>query len=894
MSLEGQQIHRYRIVRLLGSGGMGDVYLAEDPRIEQQVAIKVIRAEASPYPDTQDSQEVARLFQREARAIAKLDHPHILPLYDYGEERMGNMTVIYLVMPYRREGSLSDWLRQRGQAGLLAPQDVSHFVGQAANALQHAHDHQIIHQDVKPSNFLLRHRQETPTRPDLLLADFGIARVSTTTASASQSIRGTPTSMAPEQWEGHPVPATDQYALAVMAYELLTGRPPFQGAPGPLMYQHLTMLPPPPSSVNPQLSGELDAVLLHALAKRPEQRFVSIMTFANAFQQAVQAQTVEEADAPTYLSVTPTSTPKSASSGNLRAVLAISTAEAQAGTIRTLRLPGGQQVTVSVPAGVRDGQVVHLDGQDKTSHAGGPAGALILSIQVKTAEEASPLSTVSAAMAEDTVLTASPTAPTAGAPTVRSANQQPSVNSAVRPEMTMPASPSTQPTQAATPVNQVVPPATELALPKKPLIGRPAETTLPAQVGQQAGVMPTDQPLQLSAPVTAQPQRGISRRTVVLGLAGLAVVGVAGGGLIWLARSQQPPAPPTQASPPPLPVGTTLYTYHGHSNIVRAVAWNPVGGQVMPNGRRIASASNDWTVQVWDAVDGGNVFTYRGHAGVVDAVAWAPHGRRIASGSADSTVQVWNAADGGHVFIYRGHASVVNAVAWSPDGTRIASASRDKTVQVWESANGGSIFAYRGHSSWVNAVAWSPDGRYIASGSADNTVRVWDAADGGNVFTYRGHTSVVNAVAWSPDGRRIASGSADKTVQVWDAVDGGNVFTYRGHANDVLAVAWNPVWGTGTLPGGQVMPDGQRIASGGGNSLVGTVQVWDAVGGDSVAVDGGNVYTYHGHVGAVLAVAWSPDGKDIASGSKDKTVQVWVAERSDVVLSIAERSLLVM
>ena len=126
-------------------------------------------------------------------------------------------------MPYRAEGSLSDWLRQHGQAGLLSPQDVAHFVGQAASALQHAHDRQIIHQDVKPSNFLLRQRQETPTRSDLLLADFGIACFSTATASASQSIRGTPTYMAPEQWEGHPVPATDQYALAVMVYELLTG-----------------------------------------------------------------------------------------------------------------------------------------------------------------------------------------------------------------------------------------------------------------------------------------------------------------------------------------------------------------------------------------------------------------------------------------------------------------------------------------------------------------------------------------------------------------------------------------------------------------------------------------------------------------------------------------------
>jgi len=732
MSLEGQQIHRYRILRLLGSGGMGDVYLAEDPRIEQQVAIKVIRAEASPYPDSQASQEAARLFQREARAIVKLDHPHILPLYDYGEERVGNMTVIYLVMPYRKEGSLADWLRQRGQAGLLSPQDVAHIVGQAASALQHAHDRQIIHQDVKPSNFLLRQRQETPTRPDLLLADFGIARFSTATASASQSIRGTPTYMAPEQWEGHPVPATDQYALAVMVYELLTGRPPFQGAPGPLMYQHLMTPPPPPSSVNPRLSSELDAVLLHALAKKPEERFASMTAFATAFQQAVQDQTAERADVPTYRATTPTPTPAPASPGDLRAVLAISTAEALAGTTRTLTLPGGRQVTVNVPAGVRDGQIVRLDGQGETSPTGGPAGALILTLLIKTAEEAP----AGAAVAENTVLTPNPAAPATNVPTVGNTGQQPSVSSTAHPEMTTPPSSLVGPTQAAVSASQVSFPTTQQSLPVRPSVEWSA-----------------DRSSQVSGPVTAQPpQRGISRRTVVVGLAGLAVVGVVGGGLLWLERSQQPA----------LLVGSTLYTYRGHSDVVWSVAWSP-------DGKRIASGSGDNTAQVWDAADGGNVYTYRGHSVYVEAVAWSPDGKRIASAGGDNTVQVWDVADGGHVYTYRGHSDVVWSVAWSPDGKRIASGSGDNTAQVWDATDGGNVYTYRGHSSAVDAVAWSPGGKRIASGSLDYTVQVWDVADGGHVYTYRGHSVYVEAVAWSPDGRRIASGSYDKTVQVWVA-----------------------------------------------------------------------------------------------------------------------------
>ena len=288
MTLEGTHIGRYRFIHLLGGGGMGEVYLAEDPRIQQQVAIKVIRTEVSPYPDDQAIKEVSRLFEREAIAVAKLDHPHILPLFDYGEAVVNGTRLTYLVMPYRPEGSLVEWLRRRGTANLLSPEEVASIVTQTSEALQHAHDRQIIHQDVKPSNLLIRERREDPDHPDILLADFGIAKSTTATSSMSQVIRGTPTYMAPEQWEGHPVFATDQYALAVMAYELLTGRPPFQGGSVQMMYQHLNVPSRPLSAFNDSLSTEVDIVVLHALAKNPGERFASVSAFANAFRQAVQ------------------------------------------------------------------------------------------------------------------------------------------------------------------------------------------------------------------------------------------------------------------------------------------------------------------------------------------------------------------------------------------------------------------------------------------------------------------------------------------------------------------------------------------------------------------------------------------------------------------------------
>ncbi len=355
---EGQQLSHYQLVRLLKSGGMGEVYLAVDTLLHRQVAIKVIHTDFMHDAEYGAAEEAMRLFLREAQAIAQLDQINILPLYDSGKEHINQALLMYMVMPYRYLGSLKDWLQAHQEQEPLPLAAVERIVTQAAFALQHAHDRQIVHQDVKPSNFLIHGDADHLSRLNLQLADFGVAKFMMKT-SESQAIRGTPSYMAPEQWEGHPVPATDQYALAVMSFELLIGRPPFVGSGWHnLWHQHYNVMPSPPSTINPKLPKELDAVLLRAMAKRPEDRYSSVSAFAQAFTRAV------------------------VNSGNVYQTHVISVLEAQNGTNRVLILPNGKQVTLPIPPGAYNGQVIRLEGYGKPTTYTGTLGALILTIVV--------------------------------------------------------------------------------------------------------------------------------------------------------------------------------------------------------------------------------------------------------------------------------------------------------------------------------------------------------------------------------------------------------------------------------------------------------------------------------------------------------------------------------
>ncbi len=278
MSLQTPRNIRYHIVRLLGSGSMGTTYLAMDRQNPQQTVVLKRLRKAS-------QQAKIQFFDYEARIITELSHPNILPVLDYGQETVNSSLLPYVIMPYCPDGSLASWLQQREPGDTLILEDIAHFTNQLADALQYAHDHGVIHQDVKPSNVFIHNNVYGP--PDVMLADFDIAHLAPGMSGAGQPWHGTPTYMPPEQWEGHAVPASDQYALAVLVYQLLTGRSPFQGDTEQLMDRHFNSPPVPPSAINRSLSPRIDAVVLRGLAKLPENRFVTVSAFANAFEQAL-------------------------------------------------------------------------------------------------------------------------------------------------------------------------------------------------------------------------------------------------------------------------------------------------------------------------------------------------------------------------------------------------------------------------------------------------------------------------------------------------------------------------------------------------------------------------------------------------------------------------------
>jgi len=700
---KGQLIGQYKILEILKQEQLVDTFLGKGIEGKTPVIMKLLRPPLSS--------ELENDFLTQAGALMQLKFPSILRLRDAVIDNHNP----FLVSDYVSHLTL----RQVFPQGSVQPLSTFlPYLKQIASALQYAHDRHVLHGDIRLENMLL-HKDD-----QILLADFTIEAIIQNRELLNYKHVESIAYTAPERIQGKAGPASDQYSLAIVVYELLSGGVPFTKSYLEIANEQLHTMPPPLREKVPDISSRIEKIVMTALAKDPTKRFSNVQAFVNALEQAQSLQ-------------------------------------------------------------LRDSM---------------------------------------------------------------SNKNQPS------PVIPQPQRPPVATVPVSSPTN----------MPAQPMLYRQSPVyspSPPVQLPPSAPPPPTFEDSPLAA------RRGdkntITRRAFAIGLVGLAVAGGAGG---WYALSQRlaKPVPPT-VTPNEVPPATqttvnnkNALIFTGHLASVNALTWSP-------DGKLIASASDDTFVQVFDASSGQRKLIYTGHSKEVTAVSWSPNGKFIASGSQDGTVQVWDATDGRKIFTYTRHTDRVNGVSWSRDSRQIVSGSEDKTVQVWNAVDGALSFNFLGHTAGVLCVGWQPNDSSVASGSWDGTLRDWATIQHGNhfnageqIFSYDGHgENEVNALAWSPNGSFIASAGADQTVQISNGINGTPRLPFftghrsNQHLNPVRSVSWSP--------------DGNLIVSGDSFS---TIYVW-------TFADRKIIFTYQGQKGAVNAVGWSPDGKKIASAGSDTTVQIW-------------------
>jgi tetratricopeptide (TPR) repeat protein/sugar lactone lactonase YvrE len=244
-------------------------------------------------------------------------------------------------------------------------------------------------------------------------------------------------------------------------------------------------------------------------------------------------------------------------------------------------------------------------------------------------------------------------------------------------------------------------------------------------------------------------------------------------------------------------------TLKGHEDSVRSVGFSP-------DGKQLASGSDDKTIKIWDVTTGKVLNTLKGHEGYVNSVGFSPDGKQLASGSFDNTIKIWDVTTGKVLNTLKGHEGTVNSVGFSPDGKKLASGSADKTIKIWDVTTGKVLNTLKGHESSVWSVGFSPDGKKLASGSVDNTIKIWDVTTGKVLNTLKGHESLVWSVGFSPNGKQLVSGSADNTIKIWEVTTGKVLNTLKGHEGWVNSVGFSP--------------DGKKLASGSADK---TIILWD-------------------------------------------------------------------
>jgi WD40 repeat protein len=881
-------IDGYDIEEEIGRGAAAVVYRARQHHLGRYVALKVIPAGPHLSPDIRER------FRREAETIARLQHPNIVQVYDVGEQN----DCLYLALELVEAGGLTSWLGVP-----LPPVDAARLIATLATAIDYAHRQGVVHRDLKPANILLKtgehgfQPKKLSPSPNavssisslqsaiLKVTDFGLAKLLPTPGvvedrmTQSGAILGTPAYAAPEQATGNASEVgrtADVYSMGVILYELLTGRPPFQGANAmETLVQVVHHAPVPPSRLVPQVPRDLQTVCLKCLEKDPRKRYATAGELADDLERFLDHEPVR---------ARPVGWGELALQWSRRNR---GTASALVGIAVLLLL----LVTGSLLA------AAYYQRQEEVQHG------LFVEKQ-RLANEKERLASEKEAEREKAVQ-----AERRQAALRQLAEKQGETLSRhlYIAQMNL----AGQAAASSGGIGRVVEILAQVDKDRPDLrnwewyyLNGLCHRDLLTVRAHQDGVMA----------VAWSPD---GRRVASESADGLILLwDAANGGALRALQGVQGAAQSLAWRPDgkelasacldgtvkvfdliggkdPLVLDakrTQLNRTTRGARAVLAVAWSP-------DGKRLASAGEDCDVHVWDAANGREVQVLKGHNSSVRGLAWSPDGKRLASASEDTTVQIWDPLGGKGLLTLRGHLNWATSVAWNPSGTLLASASNDHTVKVWDISLGKEVTTLRGHSQSVSAVAWSPDGTRLATASEDRTVKIWPAAGGSEAFTMRGHMARATAVAWSPDGKQLASASADATVKIWDTAPRAASETpiLREEGSPTFSIAWRPdgaqfacacsdgnirIWDRAgdraplVLRGHQgwvrficFSADGRHLASGGQDR---TVRIWDTAGGKELK-------RLAGHTDAVTSVSWSPEGTRLASASFDKTIRVWDA-----------------
>lgn len=867
-----ETIGRYLIREEMGRGGMATVFRAFDPRFKREVAIKVL-----PRQFMHDPTFRAR-FEREAQTIAALEHPAIVPVYDFGEDD----EMPYLVMRLMSGGTLAERLH----FGPLPLPQIASLLGWLAPGLDEAHRQGIIHRDLKPSNILFDQWDKA------YLSDFGIVKLvegSGGTLTDASTALGTPAYMSPEQVLGNGKLdwRSDIYAFGVILFEMLTGKKPYVAdTPMGQALKHVTDVIPHVQQFNPVLPPECQLVVARAMDKDREKRYQTATEVAAAFlpiagiTPASEILVWSEVKTPS----TPLPSPAPAAYNPDEATVSeflVSSSESllSRGELSEPEKPlakGGEPSPLYTPhspnaplppstapptqvigRGVKPVVILPPDparGQTPTPQVTPQPAAAALSLPPRR----SPWRLIGGVIMVALLLIA-------GVALLRNGRDEvptPTFSAILQPPPTLiiPLETRTTPTltpaaAAATPTAEPVPTPTA-----RPPLTLPTDPITPDNVTQVGEITYWGRGIPNEAAFSPQGDR-------------LALAATDGLFIYAITDGQVQPEPLLAIDP-----GTVINT----------LAYSP-------DGTLIATGDTDRLVRLWDAATGEEKQQLTGHSNWVRSVAFSPDGHYLASGATDALIYLWSLQDGAAASGQElsGFNDVVWGVAFSPDSQTLAAALNDNTIQLVDVADPENRRVLTGHSGRVFAVTFSPDGQYLASASADGTARLWYVPTGETTAIFEGHVGWVRAIAFMPDGLQLVTASYDSTARLWGSMNESAAITLFGHLGLVVHTA--------------VSPDGSLIVT---VSADGTVRLWQ--GGDgaaqgiladgtgrvlAVAVDGAGQFaaagTYdgsvrlwqlesgalhhllEGHQNWVRAVAFSPDGRWLASGSDDRTVRLW-------------------